>query len=212
MTAMPMFPLGTVVLPGGLLPLHVFEPRYRQLVIDCLAEDGPPEFGQVLITHGAETGGGDERSSVGTVIRALQIEALDAHRYALVGVGTRRVRIDAWLPDDPYPRASVADWPDADDWPPAVDVAGTLRHSHQRVRTIRALAAELGDVPIDDVALTDDEIIDDPVLATYHLATIAPLGAADRYRLLSAAGPAARVAILDGCLDDVEAALRFRLS
>ena len=43
---MPMFPLGTVLLPGAVLPLHVFEPRYRQLVIDCLADDtGDPEFG-----------------------------------------------------------------------------------------------------------------------------------------------------------------------
>ena len=39
MAVMPMFPLGTVLLPGGVLPLHVFEPRYRQLVIDCLADD-----------------------------------------------------------------------------------------------------------------------------------------------------------------------------
>ena len=106
-----MFPLGSVLLPGGILPLHVFEPRYRDMVRDCLRDDGEPEFGQVLISHGWETGGGDDRTSVGTVAQMLQVEAIDEDRYALVAVGTRRIRINAWLPDDPYPLADVDDWP-----------------------------------------------------------------------------------------------------
>lgn len=58
MAVMPMFPLGTVLLPGAILPLHVFEPRYQQLVRDCL--DAPEhEFGVVLIDRGSEVGGGD---------------------------------------------------------------------------------------------------------------------------------------------------------
>ena len=47
---MAMFPLGTVLLPGGVLPLHVFEPRYRQLVIDCLA--GHRDKGGDLLNDG----------------------------------------------------------------------------------------------------------------------------------------------------------------
>ena len=47
---LPMFPLGTVVVPGMLVPLHVFEERYRRLVADCLA--GDPTFGIVLIERG----------------------------------------------------------------------------------------------------------------------------------------------------------------
>ena len=69
-----MFPLGSVLLPGGLLPLHVFEPRYRDMIRDCLRSDDEPEFGQVLITHGWETGGGDDRALVGTVARMMQVE------------------------------------------------------------------------------------------------------------------------------------------
>ena len=57
---MAMFPLGSVLLPGGVLALHVFEPRYRDMVRACLACDGPVEFGQVLITRGREVGGGDD--------------------------------------------------------------------------------------------------------------------------------------------------------
>lgn len=207
MAVMPMFPLGMVLLPGGILPLHVFEPRYRQMVIDCLQQDGEPEFGQVLITHGSEAGGGDERAMVGTVARMVQVEALDEARYAMVTVGTRRIRVNAWLPDDPYPLADVDDWPD--DEPDPSGLAVQVAASHARVRAALALAAELGDVPAD---LDDTEISDDPLVATYHLASLAPIGPADRYRLLAASGPAARIDLLDEVLDDVEAMLKFRLT
>ena len=203
---MPMFPLGSVLLPGGVLPLHVFEPRYRQMIVDILADDGTPEFGQALITHGREAGGGDERANVGTVAQMIQVVALDDGRYALVSVGTRRIRVNAWLPDDPYPVADVDDWPDVDPDPPglAVNVAAT----HARVRSVLALAAEAGDVPLD---LAESEISDDPLVASYHLAALAPIGPADRFRLLSADGPAHRLDVLDDVLDDVEAMLKFRL-
>ncbi len=207
MAVLPMFPLGSVLLPGGLLPLHVFEPRYRQLVIDCLRTDGTPEFGQALITHGREAGGGDERADIGTVAQMLQVEALDEGRYAVVAVGTRRIRVNAWLPDDPYPVADVDDWPDVDADPDGLDVQ--VAAAHARVRAALALAAEAGDAPVD---LTESEISDDPLVATYHLASLAPIGPSDRFRLLAAPGPLERLEVLDEVLDDVEAMLRFRLS
>ena len=218
-----MFPLGSVLLPGGILPLHVFEPRYRDMIRDCLRADGEPEFGQALISHGWETGGGDDRVMVGTVAQMLQVDAIDEDRYALIAVGTRRIRINAWLPDDPYPLADVEDWPDVD--PDAAGLALNVAASHARVRAARALAAQvaallddsdetdlvsvIGGEPVDT---GDDEVSDDPLLATYHLATLAPIGPADRFRLLAAPGPAARLDVLDEILDDVEAMLKFRLS
>jgi Lon protease-like protein len=207
MAVIPMFPLGSVLLPGGVLPLHVFEPRYRQMVIDCLQADGTPEFGQALITHGREAGGGDERAMIGTVAQMIQVEALDEERYALVAVGVRRIRINAWLPDDPYPLADVDDFPDLETDPPnlALDVAAT----HSRVLATLAMAHELDDSAMDPAEI---EISDDPLVATYHLAALAPIGPADRYRLLAADGPMQRLEILDGVLDDVEAMLKFRLS
>jgi Lon protease-like protein len=222
---MAMFPLGTALLPGGLLPLHVFEERYRRMVQDCLAADGVPEFGQVLIVRGRETGGGDERARVATVAQMLQVEALDDGRYVLVALGTRRVRIVRWLDDDPYPRAVVEDWPDDDDLPDATALGDAAR----RVARLLAMAADADRVTPDDVASSPDsgidtgtagvdaspedvEISDDPVLATYHLATLAPIGPADRYRLLAEPGPTQRLATLDTILDDVQAMLEFRLS
>jgi Lon protease-like protein len=218
MGVMSMFPLGSVLLPGEVLPLHVFEPRYRDMVRDCLRADGDPEFGQVLITHGWETGGGDERATVGTVARMARIEALDEHRYAVIAVGTRRIRVNAWLPDDPYPLADVDDWPDDD--PDASTLGEQVEDARARVMAARALALEVArrvEDPSADVDATDDaaavgEISDDALLASYHLAALAPIGPADRYRLLCAAGPAARLVLLDEILDDVEAMLQFRLS
>ena len=107
---MAMFPLGTVLLPSAVLPLHVFEPRYRQLVRDCLDRDG--EFGVVLIERGNEVGGGDNRTSVGTVARLVEAVPFGDGRWALAAVGTRRIRVRRWLEDDPYPRAEVEAWDD----------------------------------------------------------------------------------------------------
>ena len=64
---MPMFPLGTVLFPHALLPLHVFEPRYRVMTERVLK--ATREFGVVLIERGSEVGGGDTRFDVGTVAR-----------------------------------------------------------------------------------------------------------------------------------------------
>jgi Lon protease-like protein len=199
-----MFPLGSPLLPGAVLPLHVFEPRYRQLVQDCLAAD-EPEFGVVMIERGSEVGGGDQRTGWGTVARMLQVAETPDGRYAVVAVGTRRLRVQAWLPDDPYPVADVDDWPDDDpDEPGLVERVAAV---HARVRSALALAIELGDLAADP----DPPISDDPLLASYHLCALAPIGDADRHRLLGAPGPGARLDLLDGMLDDVEALLQFRL-
>ena len=86
---LPMVPLGTVLVPTAGLPLHVFEPRYRALVNDCLA--GDREFGVVLIERGSEVGGNDVRTSVGTVARIVEAAELPAGRWAIGAVGVRRV-------------------------------------------------------------------------------------------------------------------------
>ena len=125
----------------------------------------------------------------------------------MVTVGTRRIRVNAWLPDDPYPIADVDDWPDEDPDPAGLQERVTAAHT--RVRAAIELAAELGEV---DGDVADTEISDDPLVATYHLASLAPIGPADRFTLLEAAGPAARLDALDAALDDVEAMLKFRLS
>lgn len=202
---MAMFPLGSVLMPGSVLPLHVFEPRYRQLVQDCLAHP-EHEFGVVLIDRGHEVGGGDIRSMVGTVAKMVQVAELEDGRYALMTVGSRRIRVNWWLPDDPYPMADVDDWPDQ----PTDSIAGIesrIAAVFARVRRVNALVSELGDHLVDVMA----ELGDDPLLATYRLCALAPLGPADQQRMLEADQPMSRLDLLDNALDDVEALLQFRL-
>ncbi|HEY8526115.1 MAG TPA: LON peptidase substrate-binding domain-containing protein [Acidimicrobiales bacterium] len=205
MPVLPMFPLGTVLLPGMVLPLHVFEPRYRQLVADCRA--GAGEFGVVLIERGHEVGGGDVRTDVGTVARIVQSRDLPDGRHILATVGTRRVRVERWLPDDPYPRAEVTDWPDEP--PPAGAERDEQRARLQAlVRRAAALRTELGE-PAPPVDLT---LVDDPVMAVYQAALAAALGPADLYDLLTASTVAERARQLEELLRDQIAVSEARLT
>jgi len=199
---MPMFPLGTVLVPSAGLPLHVFEPRYRALVHDCLA--GDQEFGVVLIERGSEVGGQDVRSDVGTVARILQAQELPDGRWAIAAVGVRRVRVVRWLPDDPYPVADVEDWPDPD---PTADHADALTEGLSLLRRSLGLAAEAGD----EVPPATIELSDDPVLAGYQAMAVAPIGPLDRHRLLAAETPDARIAELADLLRDAIEVLELRL-
>jgi len=205
-----MFPLGSVLLPNEVLPLHIFEPRYRQLVIDLLADDvNEPEFGVTLIDRGFEVGGGDVRSPIGTIARIVHIEALDKGRYGVIAVGDRRCRVNAWLPEDPYPLADVDSLVDPDPDPQASgQLAIELAAIHSRVLAIHQIAAELGD-PVPEGPL---DLVDDLVSASYQLVSLSPLGPADRYRLLAAPSVPERLEILEHALDDVEATLKFRSS
>ena len=72
-----MFPLGNVVFPGELVPLRVFEQRYRRLVLDCLARTDGAEFGTALIERGSEVGGGDQRSSIATLVAIQTVAPAD---------------------------------------------------------------------------------------------------------------------------------------
>ena len=206
MPVLPMFPLGSVLLPSVFLPLHLFEPRYRQLIRDCLA--GDREFGVVLIERGSEVGGGDVRADIGTIAHVLEAHELDDGRWAVGAVGTRRFRVLRWLEDDPYPRADIEDWddPDAggrspdDAMPDLADVVATLRR-------VLALASELGDAAAD----ATHELSADPSLASYQIAALSPIGPLDRQSLLAIPGSAERLARLAELLAEEETFLNVRL-
>lgn len=187
---LPMFPLGTVALPGSIVPLHVFEPRYRQLAKDLHAGDG--RFGIVLIARGSEVGGGDVRNAVGTRMRVTEAAEFEDGRWALMTVGEERIRVVTWLPDDPYPMALVETL--HDDAPS--DEANAV--AEQAVRTALAAAARLGyDVPV-----PDDVLVAEPLARQWQLAGMTPCGPADRQRFVDiddaeARGDAIAAAALD---------------
>jgi Lon protease-like protein len=199
-----MFPLGNVLVPGGVLQLHVFEPRYQALVKDCVAAEDH-EFGVVLIDRGHEVGGGDVRRPAGTVARMVQVAEMEGGRYAVIAIGVRRMRINSWLPDDPYPLADVDDWPDVHDTDQ--DSAEVLQAVTARARRAAALALELGD----EGNQPGSELADDLGTASFQLIDLAPIGPADGYDLLCAAGPLARLKLLDELLVGIDAVNAFRL-
>jgi Lon protease-like protein len=202
MPTMPMFPLGSVLLPGAVLPLHVFEPRYQQLVRDCLLTS-EKEFGVVLIDRGSEVGGGDSRSNVGVVAKMLQVAPIEDGRFAVVAVGTRRIKITEWLPDAPYPRADVEDWPDGPADVPIERIAATAA----RARRCAGLAVEMGDLS----NVPEGELTGDASFDSFLLTAISPFGPADQYTVLCAHDPSTRFDVIDRLLEDVEAGLQFRL-
>lgn len=199
----PMFPLGSVLLPGMVLPLHVFEERYRQLVAAVL-EQPEPVFGVTLIERGSEVGGGDVRAQVGCLAQVVEAAQTPDGRWALVSVGTERVRVTRWLPDDPYPQAELEAFPEG---PADRDLlADTLGPVESAVRRVAALAEQLGAPPF-----PDDPLADDPVQRGYQLAVLSPVGALDRQRLLVSPGPLLRAALLAELLAEQEELLGAQL-
>ncbi len=106
---LPLFPLNQVLFPGMVLPLHIFEPRYQELMNRCLAERSP--LGVVLIKQGHEVGEAAEPHGVGTAARISRVERLPDGRMNVVTVGTQRFRILELDHSRSYLSAKVAGYP-----------------------------------------------------------------------------------------------------
>lgn len=174
-TVMPMFPLGSVLLPAMPLALRVFEPRYLEMLVEVLQRE-PAEFGVVLIERGQEVGGGDQRFGIGTVARIAEIEQGDG-LVGLIARGAGRIEIVGWRPEDPYPQADVRELADLvwdEQCRPALEEAERL------VRTALALSTEF----VESTWSADVELAADPVDRAWQLAGIAPVGLIDRLAFL----------------------------
>ena len=132
---LPLFPLSTVLLPGAALPLHIFESRYRQLVLDLVNDVVPDRrFGVVGIRQGWEVGDDnvDSMYDVGCSARLQQVQQLPQGRYDVSADGAQRFRL---LQIDreaaPYLMARVEWLPDtepADD--PRIGICYDVGHSN----------------------------------------------------------------------------------
>jgi Lon protease-like protein len=176
MTVMPMFPLSTVLLPSMPLSLRIFEERYLKLLGDLIAEENP-EFGVVLIEKGPEVGGREKRLPIGTIASVIDIGTLDQF-YGLESIGSQRFRVNAWLPDDPYPMADIDFIPDLI-WDGSLMPARV--HLETKVRKLLAFASEFGDLQYG----SDTELSDDPMDACWQLAGVLPVGQLDQLDLLN---------------------------
>ena len=105
----PLFPLNTVLFPGMVLPLQIFEPRYLKMVARCLSDEGC--FGVVLIREGGEVGPTAVPYEVGTLARIQSVDKEPGGTLHIVAVGVRRFQINEMLEDQPWPSADITEWP-----------------------------------------------------------------------------------------------------
>ncbi len=199
---LPMFPLGTVLFPSGVLPLRVFEPRYRDMLEDLLS--GNREFGVVLIERGSEVGGGEVRSGIGTMARILEARKSGGGHWSVVAMGLQRIMVDRWLPDDPYPMAEVR--PFSDRPGPGVDPASYAALRDRLHRLLEGLVVLGETVPSDRV-----EIAEDPALGSLQMAALAPLTPFDRQRILEVDRVEDRCRLLGDLLGEGQELVDLRL-
>ena len=203
---LPMFPLETVLFPLAVLPLHVFEERYRRMMSDVA--DGSP-FGVVLIERGTEVGGDDTRFETGTTAVVVRRGELGGGRLAIVAVGQRRrFRVVRWEAEVPYPTAEVEVLGEPElSGSDRERLASAVDQGHRAYRRTMALASELGSrVGRAELALPDDAID-----ASWFLTDAAPIEQLDRQRLLAQRDHLRRMALLERMLtataDDLAARL-----
>lgn len=191
-----MFPLGIVLLPGSVLPLYLFEPRYVALYSDILA--GDREFGVVLIERGAASGGDDSRFDHGTIARMVGSATHDDGTISIVTVGTRRIRVEAWLEPDPYPRALVSVLEDD----PISEIGMEFAEDGaELLARLKILFSELGA----DVGIEPPQLSDDPASAVYQMAQLAGLQTIDLQKVLQAESSDLRAGLVrDLIADQVE--------
>lgn len=105
-----LFPLDTVLFPQMVLPLHIFEPRYRQMISECVRDNTP--FGVVLIEEGSQVGEPAKPYLVGTLAKITEVIKLDDGRMYVTTVGTERFRLLNYRNIKPYMTGDLQTWPE----------------------------------------------------------------------------------------------------
>jgi Lon protease-like protein len=188
---LPLFPLNTVLFPGVVMPLYIFEERYRSLVRDLIAL--PPtrdrEFGVVAIKVGYEVGerGVHTIQRVGCAALVTQVTANDDGTFEIVVVGRRRFHVEDLDPSNDYLQADV-EWLADPGGGTAMDIAADAETARTLFDTYRHVVEELR---ADDVL--DGPTPRDPVDLSYTLAAAMVLTLADRQRLLECADVTSRL-------------------
>lgn len=172
-----LFPLNTVLFPGAVLNLHVFEERYRKMIAECL--DTGEAFGVVLIRDGAEAGDPDVTPhDVGTTAEIADVTPLPGGRYHLSTTGGQRFRIAQIVDRNPFLVAEVSFIDDrADDDAEARAAELTDRVKGEFREYARLLVAFSGGA--DEI-----EIPSDPVAASYAVGGALQVADALKQRLL----------------------------
>ena len=175
----PLFPLSVLLVPGLVMPLHIFEPRYRQMVSDLMALPAEErEFGLISLNRDGDVSRDGIAAMVrtGTAARIDEITDLSDGRSNISAVGTRRFRILELLPSDTYFKARV-EWLSEDITTKSFGLAGaTMRSFHEYTQVLTANGLPQIDAP--------HGLPDDPNLISYIVATSALFDSREKQELL----------------------------
>ena len=181
---LPLFPLPVVLFPGAVMPLHVFEPRYRRMLADCLA--GDRQFG---IVYAAETA--DEellpQGQVGCVATIASAQTLpDGRSNIAVNGGDRFVFLSYVAAPEPYRIAAIESYEDrAEPLDALAPLADQVRTAFQRaVEAARTLADDRSPSP---------ELPDDPSQLAFRMASLIDVDIETRQRVLASRSPHERL-------------------
>jgi Lon protease-like protein len=173
METLALFPLKTVLFPGQLLPLHIFEPRYRQMIGECIQHGRA--FGVVLIRTGEEVGAEAEPYPVGTTAHIVQVEGEADGRMNILCVGKSRFRIERLWQDKPYLYGQVELWP----WEPYQAGSADIDRVRRQLDRYLQVLAETADSKL-ELSLPDE-----PAALAHVAASILQVEVSEKQRLLS---------------------------
>jgi Lon protease-like protein len=180
---LPLFPLNTVLFPGGPLPLKIFEPRYLDMVSRCLREQSG--FAIVLLGEGEEASAATTFAATGTEARIVDFDRLEGGLLGISCIGCERVRVvEAWREADGLNRGRVLDIA-ADPVVPLPPDQAWLRDVVMQV------------LPEAEDTYRHVERRDDAAWIANRLAEFLPLTLADKQTLLELADPLERLAVLE---------------
>ncbi|MCC5860816.1 MAG: LON peptidase substrate-binding domain-containing protein [Gammaproteobacteria bacterium] len=176
----PLFPLNTVLFPGGPLPLRIFEPRYLDMVSRCLK--GGHGFGVVLIHEGREAGGPARTAQIGTMARIVDWDQGEDGLLGVTAHGQGRFRLqDARVQEDGLNMARV------EFLAPETKLPIALRHA-RLARLLETVLSDLG--PLYDAI---DKDYEDASWVGYRLAELLPIAMPDKQALLELEDAEARL-------------------
>ncbi|MBI2298822.1 MAG: LON peptidase substrate-binding domain-containing protein [Armatimonadetes bacterium] len=197
-TEVPLFPLELVLFPGMLFPLQIFEPRYLEMLQECLR--GDKRFGVLLVTPEL----GDHPARVGTMALIRECQEIQDGRYMLLVTGEERVRVIEFVPrgerlfgrvetveDEPFDAAAHAE---------------ILREAtHYTLEQVRLIRAALGRSQL------TEEVPDDPVALSFLLAGMADLTLVEKQQMLESTDTGERLNVVCAALRVQIGKLRRRM-
>ncbi len=179
---LPLFSLNTVLFPQARLPLQIFEPRYREMIERCLAED--LAFGILLIKEGDEVGAAVLPHTIGTIARIVDVARLADGRMNIIVAGITRFELLERSTDRAYLTGSIRLLSDEN-----VDLRKAERAARRVAQLFQSYANALRKITEmdEDSAKEELQLAKDPTVLSYAIAASLPISLLDKQALLATA-------------------------